>query len=148
MDQNTVSPADRLFVDLVHVALMRAFLGEEPLAPDAFVVNFSVGIRGAHFTGLISSLARLMDWWADTHGVLFIVSAGNITDHLVVPGVNSIEFEAMSREDRARSVEAAQRMVRHQRTLLAPSEALNVVSVGAASIDLTEPGAPLTCSPE
>ena len=139
VDQDTVSPEDRLFVDLVHVALVRAFLGEEPLAPDAFVVNFSVGIRGAHFTGLISSLARLMDWWADTHGVLFIVSAGNITDHLVVPGVNSIEFEAMNREDRARCVEAAQRMVRHQRTLLAPSEALNVVSVGAASIDLTEP---------
>lgn len=146
VDQNTVSPAERLFVDLVHVALVRAFLGEEPLAPNAFVVNFSVGIRGAHFTGLISSLARLMDWWADVHGVLFIVSTGNITDHLVVRGVNSIEFEAMSREDRALRVENAQRMARHQRTLLAPSEALNVVSVGAASIDLAEPIGPMTAN--
>ena len=138
-NQDTHSPVDRLFVDLVHIALARAFLGDEPLAPDAFVVNFSIGIRGAHFTGLISALARLMDWWADTHGVLFIVSAGNVMDNLVVPGVKSIEFEEMSSEDRACCVEEAQRMSRHQRTLLAPSEALNVVSVGAASIDLAEP---------
>lgn len=142
VSQDTVSPADRLFVDLVHISLMRVFLGDEPLAPDAFVVNFSVGIRGAHFTGLISSLARLMDWWAEAHGVLFIVSAGNVMDHLVVPGVSSIDFEEMSQDDRAHRVEEAQRLSRHQRTLLAPSEALNVVSVGASSIDLAEPEAP------
>ena len=35
--------SERLFVDVVHVALTRAFAGAEPLAPEAFVVNFSVG---------------------------------------------------------------------------------------------------------
>lgn len=139
VNQNTLSPDDRLFVDVIHVALTRAFLGDEPLAPDAFVVNFSIGIRGAHFTGLISSLARLMDWWSDEYGVLFIVSAGNVGSDLTIPSVNSIEFEEASLDQRADFVEAAKRTTRHQRTLLAPSEALNVVSVGAAHLDLSPP---------
>lgn len=134
--QDTLSPDDRLFVDVIHVALTRAFLGDEPLAPDAFVVNFSIGIRNAHFTGLISSLARLMDWWSDEYGVLFIVSSGNVGTDILIPGVNSIEFEGASLDQRADYVETAKRMARHERTLLAPSEALNVVSVGATHFDL------------
>ena len=55
------SPEDRLFVDVVQVALTRALAGAEPLAPEAFVVNFSVGIRRSSFSGRISSLARLLD---------------------------------------------------------------------------------------
>ena len=62
------SPEDRLFVDVVHVALIRALAGAEPLAPEAFVVNFSVGTRRSSFAGRISSLARLLDWWAHTEG--------------------------------------------------------------------------------
>lgn len=143
VNQDTLSPDDRLFVDVIHVALTRAFLGDAPLAPDGFVVNFSIGIRSAHFTGLISSLARLLDWWSDAYGVLFIVSVGNVGSDLTIPGVNSLEFEDATLDQRAELVEAAKRMARHQRTLLAPSEALNVISVGAANLDLAEPhGAP------
>ncbi|MEM8976098.1 MAG: S8 family serine peptidase [Pseudomonadota bacterium] len=146
VNQDTRSPEDRLFVDVVHVALTRAFLGEDPLAPDAFVVNFSIGIRGAHFSGLISSLARLMDWWADAHGVLFIVSAGNVVDDLTLSEINSIEFEECDPDERATHVEAAKRLTRHQRTLLAPSEALNVITVGAASLDFAPADGPAPAS--
>jgi len=136
------SPDDRLFVDIVHIALTRAFLGAEPLTPDAFLVNFSIGIKGATFSGRISSLARLLDWWADQHGVLFLVSAGNVPEDLVIPNTTSLVFEDASLNDRIAMVADAQRLSRHTRTLMAPSEAVNVLTVGATSHDLVDPRAP------
>ena len=56
------SPKDRRFADVVHVALTRALAGAEPLAPEAFVVKFPVGIMRSNFSGRISALARLLDW--------------------------------------------------------------------------------------
>ena len=134
------SPEDRLFVDVVHVALTRAFAGEEPLAPEVFVVNFSVGIRGSNFAGRISSLARLLDWWAYSEGVLFVVSSGNVLKDLVIPGMTYVAFEDATLEKRRELVLAAQRDNRHERRLLEPSEALNVLTVGAASVDLAPAG--------
>lgn len=131
-----ISPDDRLFVDLVHTALQRALLGNEPLAPEAFVVNFSIGVRGSNFAGRISSLARLLDWWSSKEGVLFVVSAGNIHHDLEIPDITSIEFEGLSLPERQSLVRKAQRKQRYDRTLLSPSEALNALTVGAASLDL------------
>ena len=133
------SPEDRLFVDVVHVALTRALAGAEPLAPEAFVVNFSVGVRRSNFAGRISSLARLLDWWAHSQGVLFVVSSGNVPADLDIAGMTSVGFEEASLEERRVLVAVAQRAGRHERTLLAPSEALNALTVGAASVDLAPP---------
>ena len=134
------SPEDRLFVDVVHVALTRALAGAEPLAPEAFVVNFSVGIRRSSFSGRISSLARLLDWWAHSEGVLFVVSSGNVLEDLGIPGMTSVAFEEATLQERRELVAAARRAGRHERTLLAPSEALNALTVGAASVDLAPAG--------
>lgn len=133
-DASAVSPDDRLFVDMIHTALVRAFEGEEPLAPDAFVVNVSIGVMNSHFNGRLSALARLLDWWAYRAGILFVVSAGNVGDSLIVPGVNSVDFEDAAVEDRQVVVDEAKRLRLHERTLLSPAEAMNVLSVGAASI--------------
>ena len=134
------SPEDRLFVDVVHVALTRALAGAEPLASEAFVVNFSVGIRRSNFSGRISSLARLLDWWAHSEGVLFVVSAGNVLEDLGIPGMTPVAFEDATLQERRELIAAAQRASRHERTLLAPSEALNALTVGAASVDLAPAG--------
>ena len=138
-EDGATSPDDRLFVDLVHIALQRAFRGDEPLVPEAFVVNFSIGVRGSHFAGRISSLARLLDWWSTEAGILFVVSAGNVEHDLHIPNMTVGEFEGLSLPERQNLVRAAQRRHRHERTLLAPSEALNVLTVGAASLDLGPP---------
>ena len=138
-DDGATSPDDRLFVDLVHTALQRAFRGDEPLVPDAFVVNFSIGMRGANFAGRISSLARLLDWWSGEAGILFVVSAGNVPHDLEIPDTTLSGFESLSVPDRQDLVRAAQVQHRHERTLLAPSEALNALTVGAASLDLAPP---------
>lgn len=134
-EMNATAPSNRLFIDLVHVALQRVFEGDTPLAPDVFVVNFSIGIHGSHFAGRISSLARLLDWWSSKAGVLFVVSAGNIQSDLEIRDVSLGNFEDISVSDRQELIRTAQRHQRYERTLLSPSEALNVLTVGAASID-------------
>ena len=138
-ENGATSPDDRLFVDLVHTALQRAFRGDEPLVPDAFVVNFSIGVRRSHFAGRVSSLARLLDWWSSEAGILFVVSAGNVEQDLHIPDMTMGGFERLSLPERQDLVRAAQRRHRYERTLLAPSEALNVLTVGAASLDLAFP---------
>ena len=133
-EESASSPDDRLFIDLVYLALQRVFEGDSPLAPEAFVVNFSIGTHGSHFAGRMSSLARLLDWWSYKTGVLFVVSAGNVHD-LLIKDTTLTDFENFPVLKRQSLVRAAQRLHRHERTLLSPSEALNVLTIGAASLD-------------
>ncbi len=58
---------------------------------------------------------------------------------MYIPNKTSGEFEDLSLPERQALVPAAQHRHRYERTLLAPSEALNVLSVGAVSLDLTPP---------
>ena len=139
-NDGATSPDDRLFVDLVHTALQSAFRDDDPLVPEAFVVNFSVGVRGSNFAGRITSLARLLDWWSSQAGILFVVSAGNSEHDLQIPGTTLSAFEGLSMPERQKLVRAAQQRQRYERTLLAPSEALNALTVGAASLDPSPAG--------
>lgn len=131
------SPGNRLFVDLVHTTLTRLITGENPLAAEAFVVNFSIGVRDARFAGRISALARLLDWWAVNEGLLFVISAGNVNDNLPIRGVRAVTFEGATEEEQRQSVRTAIRASKYDRTLLSPAEALNGVTVGAISKDIT-----------
>ena len=105
------SPEDRLFVDVVHVVLTRALAGAEPLAPEAFLVNFSVGIRRSSFSGRISSLARLAGGWAHSEGVLFVVSSGNMLEDLGIPGMTPVAFEDATLQERRELIAAAREPV-------------------------------------
>lgn len=128
---------NRLFVDVVHTTLMRLIGTDEPVAPDVFVVNFSIGVRDSHFSGHISALARLMDWWADREGLLFVVSAGNV-GHLTLPETRMMDVEDAAVADRRRAVRSAMRDGIFNRTLLSPAESLNALTVGALSLDLVD----------
>ena len=129
------TPNDKLFVDLLHTTLTHLLTGDNPLAPDVFVINFSIGVRDMRFAGRVSSLARLIDWWASKEGVLFVISAGNIGE-LQLSGVNSVEFEDANEIERRSILRTAFRNSIYDRTLLAPAEALNGLAVGALSKDL------------
>jgi len=130
------TPENKLFVDLLHTALVRLMNGNNALAPDVFVINFSIGISDMRYAGRISALARLIDWWAAKEGVLFVISAGNISDGLSVSGISSLDFERSGFDARRQVVRASMRNSGFRRTLLAPSEALNGITVGAVSKDL------------
>ncbi|MCG7931791.1 MAG: S8 family serine peptidase [Candidatus Thiodiazotropha lotti] len=132
------TPENRLFVDLVHSSLLQLVTGEEPLAPDVFVVNFSIGVTDMRFAGRMSALARLMDWWAAKEGMLFVISAGNIGDPLYISGITATAFEDSSEAEQRQVVRDTMKASAFGRTLLAPAEAMNGITVGAISKDLVD----------
>ncbi len=130
-DRETV-PENQLWVDLVHRAVRRIVEGDghEPAAaPSVRIVNFALGDSDQPFANSLSPIARLLDWLSWKYRLLFVVSAGNHTSPLTVsipPGGNAIDESAV--------IQALYDDHRHRR-LLAPAEALNVLTVGASHED-------------
>ena len=126
---------DRLLIDTIYRAVLRMKIGDEEgeaTAPDVFIINLSLGDKGRPFTGLISPWGRLLDYLADKFGILFIVSAGNILSDLRIPEfTGTMEWEDITPEERERAILKALGQQRSQRTLLSPSEALNIITVGS-----------------
>lgn len=141
-EQNAVAPGGRLFVDVMHSTLQQLVGGDEPLAPDVFVVNLSIGIKDMRFAGRMSALARLLDWWAEATGLLFVISAGNISDRLILRNVRAMDVEDAQPADQRRTVRQALREAAYDRGLLAPSEAINGLTSGAVSMDLNHGNRP------
>lgn len=137
-ENQSSSPPNRLFIDVVHYTLLKLFSNQESPEHQIFVINFSVGIASERFSGRISALARLLDWWSYTHGVLFIISAGNISDDLIIREMKNGEFEARSEKEQQNIIRQALRELAYNRTLLAPAESVNGLTVGALSEDLTD----------
>ncbi len=122
------APRNRLWIDLIHEAVRRIVATDgsaPPVAPSVRIINLSVGDSGRPFLHEPSPLARLLDWLAWKHHVLFIVSAGN----------HPVEFPADCSDDTS-----ALRFVfgeSRQRRLLSPAETLNGITVGALHDDRT-----------
>jgi hypothetical protein len=126
----------KLLLDQVHRALKRALLGDNEgaaSAPDAFVVNLSIGVANRVYANRISGLARLIDWWAEKHGVLFVIAAGNTTEPLLVRGLDSVAFEQLDAPERAKHAALALLDAAPRRALLAPAECINGLTVGATA---------------
>lgn len=130
------TPPDRLLVDVIHRAVRRIKVGdgeEAATAPDVVLINLSLGDRWRPFARLMSPLGRLLDFLAHRYRVLFLVSAGNVLDRLVIPDYRtSQEFEDADPEEREKAILAALNANKSQRTLYSPSESVNAVTIGAA----------------
>jgi hypothetical protein len=132
------SEGDRLLIDTIHRAILRmkGSAGEEATAPTVFLVNLSMGDTLRPFTGLMSPLARLLDFLSDRYNILFLVSGGNVRDHLAIPDfANWTAFEGASPTDRERAVLTALNAAKHERTILSPAESLNALTIGAQHHD-------------
>ncbi|MGB7848303.1 MAG: S8 family peptidase, partial [Candidatus Acidiferrum sp.] len=132
------SDADRLLIDTIYRAILRikGSAGEEAAAPAVFLVNLSMGDTLRPFTGLMSPLARLLDFLSDRYNILFLVSGGNVRDHLSIPDFdNWTAFESASPADRERAVLKALNAAKHERTILSPAESLNSLTIGAQHHD-------------
>lgn len=131
------SPRERLLIDLIYGALVRLTSGSQPHAPSVFVINLAIGVYESRFSGRMSALARLIDWWSWREGVVFVLAAGNIPDGLRLPGASPAEFETADIGERQQIVGQALRDSAYERTLMSPAESLNGVTVGALSKDLS-----------
>ena len=136
-------PPTRLGVDLIWRAFIRMFDGEggeEPTAPTVRVVNLSLGDSKRRFAGVMSPWARLMDHLAWRYNILILISAGNIPEGFPLDGVDQwVEFEDANVPERQSTLLHAILRQRADRRLLAPSEALNALTVGAAHADYVAP---------
>ncbi|WLS10659.1 S8 family peptidase (plasmid) [Shinella sumterensis] len=129
-------PSDRLVVDLIYQAIVRMREGDEPSAPHVIIVNISLGNVRRPFYGQQSAWARLLDRLAYRFGLLFLVSAGNVTTPFPVGAfANRVEFEDAEADRRARGVVNAVGALVADRRLLSPSESINGLTVGARNID-------------
>ncbi len=129
---------ERLVIDTIYRAVLRmkGSQGEEAAAPAVFLVNLSMGDTRRPFTGLVSPLARLLDFLSDRYGLLFLVSAGNVSEPLEIPAFDSwTTFERASPNDRERAVVTALNAVKRERTILSPAESLNALTIGAQHHD-------------
>jgi hypothetical protein len=130
------TPDNRLLVDVIHQAVRRikAGDGDEPAAaPQVVVINLSLADEKRPFARIMSPLGRLLDYLSWRYSVLFLVSAGNITDRLRIEGYATWgAFEDATPEDREKAVFASLNAQKSQRTLLSPAEAMNALTIGAA----------------
>lgn len=131
------TPDDRLLIDLVHIAVRRMFeseLGRPAAAPDVRVINLSVGDPYRFFTGELSPWARLLDWLQSKYNVLFIVSAGNQMDELILDTAAGT-LQHMTPEQRSALATKAVCGNDMHRRVFAPAESINALTVGASHAD-------------
>jgi hypothetical protein len=131
------APENSLVVDLIHRAVRRLFEGDgnaPAVARQICVINISIGIRDRLFESAISPLARLLDWLAWKYQVLFVVSAGNHAQSIVLDVPRNQVATMSPQELQATVIKAVAADARHRR-LLSPAEAVNALTVGAVHSD-------------
>jgi hypothetical protein len=132
-------PPDTLPVDIVHRAVRRLFEVdglESPVAPQIRIINLSIADPSRLFDYFLSPWARLLDWLAWRYKVLFIVSAGNHSQEIVLnlprTSASSLDTNVLEQETlKAIALDA------RNRRLLSPAESINSVTVGAMQYDFS-----------
>lgn len=137
---------DRLLVDTLYRAIVRMKDPDTPGGPTAsevFIVNLSLGDRRRAFAGPMSPLGKLLDFLAHRYNLLFLVSAGNVTTDVALPGYNTLrEIEEADPDAVTRAFLGYVRDQQANRTLLSPAECLNPLTIGAAHEDQVAAGFP------
>ena len=136
-------PQDQLGIDLIWRAFIRMFEGEgsvEPTASTVQVVNLSLGDSKRRFAGTMSPWARLLDYLSWEYKVLILVSAGNISDYLLLENTEEwADFENADEEERQAEMLRSILRQRAKRQILSPAESVNALTIGAAHSDYLAP---------
>jgi hypothetical protein len=121
--------ADKLVVDVIVEAVMRVRANG---GGQVIVVNLSLGDRTKPFSGKISTWARALDFLAFSYGILFLVSAGNISDGIEVNDFqDGAAFLRASPIERANAVFRGLDALKADRRILAPGDSMNALTIGA-----------------
>lgn len=132
-------PKDKLALGVIHRAvkeLKEGTGGQEPSGADVVIINHSICDEASGFAGVMSPWARLLDYLAWKYRVLFVVSAGNIPDPFEVPGYpTGAAMRAATPEHRRAELLRAIDAAKSQRTIFAPAESVNALTIGAAHCD-------------
>nr|WP_281271405.1 S8 family peptidase [Leucothrix arctica] len=136
LGENDEFPEHELIVDIVYRAVYSMLDGEEPSAPNVTIINLSLGNKYRPFHGQLSPWARLIDSLSYKYGILFLVSAGNITDSFPLAGFTTrIGFEDADDNEKINNTITAIDTVKAERKLLSPAETVNGLTIGAINKD-------------
>ena len=128
-----VVPQDQLLIDLIHRAFHRVFEGDggqDPAAPSVRVVCLAIGDPARVFVRRLSPLARLLDWLAEKYNIVIVVSGGNVDGRPTI----DVSTLADNHERESAALKSLHAQALHRR-LLAPAEAINVLTAGAIHTD-------------
>jgi hypothetical protein len=145
-------PEDVLPIDLFHRAVLRMVRGEDgeaPVAPSVRIINVSLGDPLRQFSLALSPWARLLDYLSWRYRLLFVVSAGN-HDSEIVLDLPREEYDELQKDPGRLEAEVTRAIASDawNRRLLAPSEAINVLTVGATHEDNSNiPALPVRANP-
>lgn len=132
-------PRDKLALKLIHRAVIElkdGLGGHGPSGEDVIIINHAICDEAAGFAGLVSPWARLLDHLAWKYKVLFVVSAGNVRDTFEVPDyATGLEMRTATPEHRRAAILRALEASKAQRTMFAPAESVNALTVAAAHRD-------------
>ena len=134
LDAREELPRNRLPVDLLHASVARLFEGER-VAPRVRVILLAVGDISQPFDRFVSPLARLVDWLSFKYGVVFLVAGGNHLGQLQLR--DSFDPNGDDQEIQREFLVALIRSAAFRRPL-APAEAVNAITVGAAHSDRSD----------
>ncbi|MCR6724922.1 S8 family peptidase [Agrobacterium fabrum] len=109
--------------------------GAEPTGPEVILINHSICDAEGAFVRRPSVWARLLDWMSVQYGVLFVVSAGNITREFPTTFADEAEYVAAAPISRQAATMLAVEATKGIRSLLSPAEAMNAITVGALHSD-------------
>ena len=132
-------PDDKLPLGLIHRAvkeLKEGTNGQPPSGPEVVIINHSICDEAFGFTGSVSPWARLLDHLAWKYKVLFVVSAGNIRDPFELPDYpDAVQMRVATADHRRTAMLRALDAAKSQRTMFAPAEAVNALTVAAGHAD-------------
>lgn len=130
--------ADFLPIGLIYravTALKEGVDGGAPLGPDVILVNHSLCDAEGPFIRRPSVWARLLDWLSSKYNVLFVVSAGNITERFPSTYADHDAYLSASEVERQIAILQAIERTKGIRGLLSPAESMSALTVGALHLD-------------
>lgn len=142
------TPTGKLPIGVIYRALNAIVTmadGESPELEQIVVINHSICDDFAPFVRRPSPWSTLLDHFAYTHRLLFVISAGNIFSSFPVSAyANLAAFTADDPDTRQAAILAAIEQAKGTRGLLSPAEAVNGLTVGAVHADHAplDPAAP------
>ena len=128
-------PETMLPLDVVHRAVIEMFEGSNPAAPHVKIINLSIGDPYRKFDTDMSAWARMIDWLSYKYQVLFVISAGNFVDDVVLKEVSLRAFNNLGDADREYQILKAINEQKPLRRMLSPAEAVNAITVKASHKD-------------
>ncbi|WP_179296541.1 MULTISPECIES: S8 family peptidase [unclassified Mesorhizobium] len=119
----------KLVIDVIVEAVMRM---RQNGGTNVVVVNLSLGDRTKPFGGKISTWARALDYLAYTYGILFLVSAGNVNDGVLVDEfADQATFLAATSDDKDKAIFRGLDATKADRRILSPADSVNALTIGS-----------------